>query len=75
VFSRRYRKAAADDAKADPATRNLLPDTRLSTSSAAQLIAGIAMILNAYLAASTLVRVSRAVPQYRERIVMVRSVT
>jgi hypothetical protein len=33
------------------------------------------MILNAYLAASTLVRVSRAVPQYRERIVMVRSVT
>jgi hypothetical protein len=33
------------------------------------------MILNAYLAASALVRVSQAVPQYRERIVMVRSVT
>jgi len=61
--------------QADPATLNLLPDTRLSTSSAAQLIAGIAMILNAYLAASALVRVSQAVPQYRERIVMVRSVT
>jgi len=61
VFSRRYRKAAAGDAKADPATLNLLRDTRLSTSSAAQLIAGIAVILNAYLAARALVRVSLAV--------------
>jgi hypothetical protein len=30
-----------------PVTLNLRPDTRLSTSSAAQLIAGIAMILDA----------------------------